>query len=55
MMMKWKGVIMRNKFLNLSHDAVTDEEVMRLLKDITAVVPVQYIYLQTDFFLEVRR
>ncbi|ARS38284.1 hypothetical protein CA265_00705 [Sphingobacteriaceae bacterium GW460-11-11-14-LB5] len=41
---------MRNKFLNLSHYAVKEETVMRLLKGVTAAVPTQYIYLHTHFF-----
>jgi hypothetical protein len=41
---------MRNKTLNLGHNTIKDEMVMRLLKGITAAVPVQYIYLHTDFF-----
>nr|WP_276900179.1 HEPN domain-containing protein [Pedobacter kyonggii] len=45
-----KGGIMRNKFLNLSHSAIKEETVMRLLKRITAAVPIQYIYLHNNFF-----
>ncbi|MDQ0641140.1 HEPN domain-containing protein [Pedobacter sp. W3I1] len=45
-----KGAIMRNKFLNLSHSAIKEENIMRLLKGITAAVPIQYIYLHTNFF-----
>jgi HEPN domain-containing protein len=45
-----KGAIMRNKFLNLNHSAVKEETVMRLLKGITAAVPIQYIYLHNNFF-----
>jgi HEPN domain-containing protein len=44
------AIIMRNKSLNLSHSWVKEEGIMRLLKGITAAVPVQYIYLHTDFF-----
>jgi HEPN domain-containing protein len=50
MILKMKGGIMRNKFLNLSHSAIKEETVMRLLKGITAAVPIQYIYLYTNFF-----
>lgn len=41
---------MRNKFLNLSHSAIKEETVMRLLKRIAAAVPIQYIYLHNNFF-----
>ncbi|WP_230148520.1 HEPN domain-containing protein [Pedobacter sp. Bi27] len=41
---------MRNKFLNLNHSAIKEENVMRLLKGITAAVPIQYIYLYNNFF-----
>lgn len=41
---------MRNKFLNLSHSAIKEETVMCLLKRITAAVPIQYIYLHSNFF-----
>jgi len=46
-----KGTIMRNKCLNLDHGALKDERIMRLLKGITAAVPVQYIYLHNNFLL----
>ncbi|TCD25438.1 HEPN domain-containing protein [Pedobacter psychrodurus] len=49
-MLTTKGAIMRNKSLNLSHSALKEETVMRLLKGITAAVPIQYIYLHTSFF-----
>ncbi|KRT14552.1 hypothetical protein ASU31_18570 [Pedobacter ginsenosidimutans] len=45
-----KGGIMRNKSLNLSHSAIKEETVMRLLKRITAAVPIQYVYLHNIFF-----
>ncbi|WP_167343715.1 HEPN domain-containing protein [Pedobacter borealis] len=45
-----KGGIMRNKSLNFSHSAIKEETVMRLLKRITAAVPIQYIYLHNNFF-----
>jgi HEPN domain-containing protein len=45
-----KGDIMRNKCLNLSHSAIKEETIMRLLKCITAAVPIQYIYLHNNFF-----
>lgn len=44
-----KGVIMRSKSLNLGHDALKDESIVRLLKGITAAVPAQYIYLHNNF------
>lgn len=50
MILKMKGGIMRNKFLNLSHSAIKEETIMRLLKRITAAVPIQYIYLHNNFF-----
>jgi HEPN domain-containing protein len=50
MILKMKGGIMRNKFLNLSHSAIKEETIMQLLKGITAAVPIQYIYLYTNFF-----
>lgn len=43
---------MRNKCLNLSHSAIKEETVMRLLKGITAAVPIQYIYLHNNFFTD---
>ncbi|MEH3112989.1 HEPN domain-containing protein [Pedobacter terrae] len=42
---------MRNKFLNLEHVALKDERTLRLLKDIMAAVPVQYIYLHNNFLV----
>nr|WP_315423319.1 HEPN domain-containing protein [uncultured Pedobacter sp.] len=44
-----KGVIMWSKSLNLGHDALKDESIVRLLKGITAAVPAQYIYLHNNF------
>jgi HEPN domain-containing protein len=44
-----KGAIMRSKSLNQCHGALKDERIIRLLKGITAAVPVQYIYLQNNF------
>jgi HEPN domain-containing protein len=44
-----KGTIMRSKFLNSEHVALKDERTLRLLKDIMAAVPVQYIYLHHNF------
>ncbi|WP_343524001.1 HEPN domain-containing protein [Pedobacter sp.] len=44
-----KGIIMRSKSLNLGHEALKEERMMRLLKGITAAVPVQYIYLHNNF------
>ncbi|SDH39150.1 HEPN domain-containing protein [Pedobacter terrae] len=44
-----KGTIMRNKFFNPEHAALKDERTLRLLKDIMAAVPVQYIYLHHNF------
>jgi len=45
-----KGIIMRSKAINLNHTAIQKESLIRLLKDITAAIPVQYIYLHADFF-----
>ncbi|MBB6236791.1 HEPN domain-containing protein [Pedobacter sp. AK013] len=47
-----KGTIMRSKSLNLGHAALKDARVMRLLKGITAAVPVQYIYLHNNFLVD---
>ncbi|WP_412467514.1 HEPN domain-containing protein [Pedobacter sp. KLB.chiD] len=43
-------IIMRSKFLNPEHVAIKDERIWRLLKEIMAAVPVQYIYLHHHFF-----
>lgn len=52
MILKMKGGIMRNKCLNLSHSAIKEETVIRLLKRITAAVPIQYIYFHNNFFAD---
>lgn len=43
---------MRNKCLNLGHSAIKKETVMRLLKRITAAVPIQYVYLHNSLFAD---
>lgn len=43
---------MRNKFLNPEHAVLKDERTTRLLKDIMAAVPVQYIYLHNNFLAD---
>ncbi|SFA52900.1 HEPN domain-containing protein [Pedobacter suwonensis] len=40
---------MRSKFLNPEHAALKDESMLRLLKAITAAVPVQCVYLHNNF------
>ncbi|MBO9673304.1 MAG: HEPN domain-containing protein [Sphingobacteriaceae bacterium] len=47
-----KGTIMRGKSLNQNHGELKDEKIVRLLKDITAAVPAQYIYLHRHFFAD---
>ncbi|WP_293783768.1 HEPN domain-containing protein [uncultured Pedobacter sp.] len=42
-------IIMRSKFLNLEHVALKDDRILRLLKDVVAAVPVQYMYFHNNF------